>query len=54
MGEILEKINEVQRVLQENKPGDRSDEDRHFAILLTELEKFKALVLYYLPENSDY
>lgn len=51
MDEFWDTLEELNQVLQENKPGDRSDEDRHYAILLTELEKFKALALYYLEDK---
>ena len=50
MYNLFEALEEVNRLLQESKPGDRSDIDRHYAILLTELEKFKALAMYYLDQ----
>ena len=39
----IERINDVKILLRQEKPGDRSERDRHFAILLTEAEKFEAL-----------
>jgi hypothetical protein len=37
------KLQDTYLLLRQEKPGDRSDLDRHFAICLTELEKFIAL-----------
>lgn len=42
---ILMDINNINSLLRDSKPGDRSERDRHFAICLTELEKFKALFI---------
>jgi hypothetical protein len=39
----LEKLGDVYLLLRQEKPGDRSDLDRHYAICITELEKFVAL-----------
>lgn len=40
---VLEKLMDVRLLLRQDKPGDRTDRDRHFAICITELEKFEAL-----------
>jgi len=42
---VLTDINNINSLLRDSKPGDRSERDRHFAICLTELEKFKALFI---------
>jgi hypothetical protein len=39
----LAKLADVYLLLRQEKPGDRSEKDRHFAICITELEKFVAL-----------
>jgi len=42
--ELVKHVDAVRKILRENKPGDRSDEDRKFAICITEIEKYKALM----------
>jgi hypothetical protein len=46
--EFLNKIEEAIRQAKAEKPNDRSDVDRRYAIAITELEKVKAFVAYYL------
>ena len=41
--DMLNKISEINALLRTNKPGDRSELDRHFAIFITELEKLRAI-----------
>jgi hypothetical protein len=47
MGEnkLLTKVEELRALLNEAKPGDRSNADRRIAILLTDLEKIEALII---------
>jgi hypothetical protein len=40
---VIEKLGDIYLLLRQEKPGDRSDLDRHYAICITELEKFTAL-----------
>jgi hypothetical protein len=40
---VLEKLEDVRLLLRQEKPGDRSEIDRRFAICLTELEKYRAI-----------
>lgn len=42
---LLAKIKELRDLLDGAKPGDRSEQDRRVAILLTDLEKLEALVI---------
>lgn len=42
---LIEKVEELRVLLNEAKPGDRSEADRRIAILLTDLEKIEALIV---------
>jgi hypothetical protein len=44
LGQLLESL----LVLKDSKPNDRSDDDRRFAITITEMEKVVAYYSYYL------
>jgi hypothetical protein len=39
-------------MLREEKPGDRSELDRRYAVVLTELEKVQVLINHYLVEPA--
>ena len=47
---VLDKLDSLTALIREYKPRDRSDRDRKFAIMLTEVEKldalFKGLILW--------
>lgn len=42
-----EQFEELLASLREQKPNDRSDKDRYWAIVITEVEKAKAVFLTY-------
>lgn len=50
--DMLQLLNKANNLLRDNKPGDRSERDRHFAICLTELEKFKAVFIGLISEKE--
>jgi hypothetical protein len=39
----LEKLEDLELLLRQQKPGDRSEEDRRIALMITETNKLKAL-----------
>jgi hypothetical protein len=41
----LSRLDDVELLLRQQKPGDRSEEDRHVAIMITELEKYRAMYI---------
>lgn len=43
----VEQFEELLAALREQKPNDRSDKDRYWAIVITEVEKAKAIFLQY-------
>lgn len=45
---------EVLQTVKDNKPNDRSEEDRYWAIVVTDLEKLAAFFrIYILPYNEE-
>jgi len=48
LAELSESISNVIASLEDIKPGDRSEEDREFAIIITEFQKAKALLDHWL------
>lgn len=46
------RVNELIELFRDNKPNDRSEKDRKFAIVLTDLEKISAYVKTYLEDEE--
>lgn len=42
---VLKMLDSLHKLMKKNKPGDRSELDRRFAICITELEKFRAVFI---------
>jgi len=52
MTPILEKIEEIETLLRETRPGNRNHLDRKFSIILTDLEKLKAYIQQYIEKQN--
>jgi hypothetical protein len=50
---ILDKIDELIALIKFMKIGDRSPDDRRFAITITELEKVRAYIFTYLENDNN-
>lgn len=49
--EILERLSVMLFILRDHKPDDRSEDDRYFAITITEMEKVVAIFQTYLVRD---
>lgn len=49
----LDHFNSLLYVLREDKPNDRSEQDRYWAITITEVEKARALFLTYCATKQE-
>lgn len=51
---VARKFDDLLQALRAQKPNDRSDQDRYWAIVITEVEKAKAVFLTYAtPEEGQ-
>ena len=50
--DVAGKFEDLVASIREQKPNDRSELDRKYAILLTELEKVEAYFHYYIVQNK--
>jgi hypothetical protein len=47
----VQTLGELINMLQQGKPGDRSERDRRFAVVITELEKARAIAQVFLGQG---
>ena len=49
---IMEQLYLLLKLLEDEKPNDRSEIDRRFAIVITDLEKIEAYLQYHIVSQS--